>query len=150
MDFKKSAGVFELVVVDSMFVVVFALVVVSQVVLVKERIKMKNQNTQSPVASARTKEKDSKTHDKKTHDVIDFFYVLFTTQKYQHRLEKSASRCRLLFRRRRRPTLPPPRCCERLLGRTKEVKETRVMPTHANADFYFRGEEITNSLFFYA
>ena len=52
MDFKKSAGVFELVVVDSMFVVVFALVVVSQVVLVKERIKMKNQNTQSPVGAS--------------------------------------------------------------------------------------------------
>ena len=67
MDLKKSAGVFELVVVDSMFVVVFALVVVSQVVLVKERIKMKNQNTQSPVgASARTKEKYSKTKKKRT------------------------------------------------------------------------------------
>ena len=96
MDFKKSAGVFELVVVDSMFVVVFALVVVSQVVLVKERIKMKNQNTQSPVGPVpeqkkKTPKPKKKTHDKKTHDVIDFFYVLFTTQKYQHRLEKNAS-----------------------------------------------------------
>ena len=98
--------------------------------------KNKNEEPKHQKMPERKKKTQEKTHIKKS------LKNAYSHKKIPTPPEKNASRCRLLFRRRR--PAPPHRRCERLLGRTEEVKETRVMPTHANADFYFRGEEITN------